>query len=435
MKRVLIVTYYWPPSGGAGVQRWVKLSKYFAGQGIIPYVVTVDPSKASYALLDPTLVNDVDAAVQITTTSTLEPYGIYKAITRKKDIPFGGFSNDDKQKPKFTQRVSRFIRGNLFLPDARVGWNRYAYKACCKLIESEKIDAIITTSPPHSTQLVGLKLKKKYGLPWMADLRDPWTDIYYYDKLFLTGFSRSRDAAMERKVLTHSDAVVVVSDDIRRSLLTKAAGLDASKFHVVPNGFDQSDFDQVKAEPKEKEFVISYTGTLTNDYRLEGFLDAIASLKNSGEPVRLHITGSMPEPIRQKIEAALPGKVRFRHHVSHHEAIAQMKAADVLLLVIPDAKGNKGILTGKLFEYLASMRPILCIGPTDGDAAAIISSCGSGETFSYTDGKNTDLFLRKHLEAWKKQIASFEGKPELIGRYSRAEQAAQLIAILDAIKK
>lgn len=435
MKRVLIVSYYWPPSGGAGVQRWVKLSKYFAQLGIIPYVVTVDPAKASYALLDPTLVNDVDPQVKLTKTGTLEPYGIYKAITRKKEIPFGGFSNDDKQKPKFTQRLSRFIRGNLFLPDARVGWNRYAYKACCRLIESEKIDAIITTSPPHSTQLVGLKLKKKYGLPWMADLRDPWTDIYYYDKLFLTGFSRSRDAAMERKVLENSDAVVVVSADIRRSLLLKSEGLKAENFHVVPNGFDKSDFANVEAEAREKDFVISYTGTLTNDYRLEGFLEAIENLKKSGEPIRLHITGSMPEPIRAKIEAALPGKVRFRHHVSHHQAIAQMKAADALLLVIPDAKGNKGILTGKLFEYLASLRPILCIGPVDGDAAAIISSCGSGETFAYEDGKGMTAFLQKELEAWKKPDSIFNGNESVINTYSREEQARQLIGILNAIGK
>ena len=253
MKRILIITYYWPPSGGAGVQRWVKLSKYFSKQGIVPYIITVDPARASYALLDPSLNDDVDAAVKIIRTSTNEPYGIYKAITRKKEIPFGGFTNEEKEL-KFSQKFTRFVRGNLFLPDARVGWNKFAYRAACKLIEAEKIEAVITTSPPHSTQLVGLKLKRKYNLPWLADLRDPWTGIYYYDKLYLTGFSKRRDAKMERHVLENADGVVVVSDDIRKNLLTKSEKLEGEKFHVIPNGFDAEDFEKVVAEKKENDF-------------------------------------------------------------------------------------------------------------------------------------------------------------------------------------
>ncbi len=434
MKRVLIVTYYWPPSGGAGVQRWVKLSKYFAKQGVIPYVVTVDPSRASYALLDPTLQDDVDPAVKIFTTSTREPYGMYKALMRKKDIPFGGFANEEK-KQTFSQKLMRFVRGNLFLPDARVGWNSFAYKACCALIENEKIDAVITTSPPHSTQLVGLKLKRKYNLPWLADLRDPWTGIYYYDKLYLTAFSRARDARMERNVLENADAVVVVSQDIRRNLLAKSGKLDAEKFHVIPNGFDADDFAQVQPEPETEGFVVSYTGTLTGDYRLEGFLHAVKKLLSKNAPLRLHITGSMPINIKETIEAAAPGKTRFRAHVSHHEAIAQMKAADVLLLVIPDAKGNKGILTGKLFEYLASQRPILCIGPVDGDAADIIRSCDAGDAFDYTQGEAIYAFLEKQLEEWKASGKTSGGDAAKVNTFSREAQAAEVLRVLGEIGK
>ncbi|MDQ3109035.1 MAG: glycosyltransferase family 4 protein [Bacteroidota bacterium] len=433
MKRVLIVTYYWPPSGGAGVQRWVKLSKYFVRQGIIPYVVTVDPAKASYALLDKTLQDDVDAAVHVSHTSTLEPYGIYKTITRKKEIPFGGFSNDEKQQLKFSQKFTRFIRGNLFLPDARVGWNRYAFKRCCELIEKEKIDAVITTSPPHSTQLVGLKLKKKYNLPWLADLRDPWTGIYYYDKLYLSGFSKRRDAAMEREVLENANAVVVVSNDIRKNLLAKSPKLKPEKFHVIPNGFDREDFDKVNAEEKEKEFVVSYTGTLTNDYRLEGFLSAVKKLLSANVLLRLHITGSMPLNIKEKIEQVVNGKVRFRSHVSHHEAIAQMKAADVLLLVIPDANGNKGILTGKLFEYLASGVPILCIGPVDGDAAEIITNCKSGSSFGYEDAAGMENFIFSKYEESKASGKTKGGDAEVVNKFSREKQAEEIVRLLERI--
>lgn len=432
MKRVLIVTYYWPPSGGPGVQRWVKLSRYFARLGVHTYIVTVDPARASYAIIDQTLEQDVDPSVTVVHTSTREPYGIYKALTRKKEIPFGGFANEEKQQLKFSQKAARFIRGNLFLPDARVGWNGFAYRACCELIEKEKIDAIITTSPPHSTQLVGLKLKKKYKLPWLADLRDPWTDIYYYEKLLLTDYSRRRDAKMERSVLQSADAVVSVSDDIRVSFIAKSVNGNPSKFHVIPNGFDQADFDLVAAEPAEKEFVITYTGTLTGDYRLGGFLAAVKKLSEADAPLRLHITGSMPVSIKEKIDEAAKGRTRFRHHVAHHEAIAQMKAAGMLLLVIPDAKGNKGILTGKLFEYLASRRPILCIGPVDGDAAAIIRNCNAGEVFGYDDAEGIYGYLSRLLEAWKNGT-SLETDDSSIRRFSREAQAKQVLQLLSAI--
>ena len=432
MKRILIITYYWPPSGGAGVQRWVKLSKYFSKQGIIPYVITVDPSRASYALLDQTLNDDVDSNVKIIHTKTNEPYGIYKTLTGKKEIPFGGFTNEEKQL-NFSQKFARFIRGNLFLPDARVGRNKFAFRAACKLIEEEKVDAIITTSPPHSTQLVGLKLKKKYNLPWLADLRDPWTGIYYYDKLYLTNFSKRRDAKMEKSVLENADGVVVVSDDIKRNLLSKSEKLEEKKFHVIPNGFDEEDFNKVVAEPKEKEFVISYTGTLSNDYRLEGFLEAVKKLVVENTSVRLHITGSMPVSIKDKIENAAKGKVRFKSHVNHHEAIAQMKAADLLLLIIPDAKGNKGILTGKLFEYLASLKPILCIGPVDGDAGKIIENCKAGKIFDYDNGNEMYSFLSKKISEWKVNGKVEGGDFETIKKFSRKEQAKEVISVLKGI--
>ncbi|CAN5335685.1 glycosyltransferase family 4 protein [soil metagenome] len=434
MKRILIVSYYWPPSGGAGVQRWVKLSKYFSKHGVIPYVVTVDPEKASYALRDETLCDEVDASIKVFHTCTLEPYGIYKTLTRKKEIPFGGFSNDEKHKLKFSQKFSRFIRGNMFLPDARVGWNRFAFKKCCEIIERENIDAIITTSPPHSTQLVGLKLKKKYNLPWLADLRDPWTGIYYYEKLLLTKFSKRRDAKMELKVLESADGIVVVSNDIRQNLISKSKNLQTEKFHVIPNGFDQDDFDKVSAEEKTKDFVISYTGTLTVDYRLEGFLSAIKIIIAENKSIRFQITGSMPHTIKEKIENIAGEKVIFKSHVSHHEAIAQMKSADLLLLVIPDAKGNKGILTGKLFEYLSSEKPILCIGPENGDAAKIISDCSAGKSFLYEDADGIRSFIESNFEDWKTTGKTKGGETSIIKKFSRENQAEEMLEIINRIK-
>ncbi|GAB4146393.1 MAG: glycosyltransferase family 4 protein [Bacteroidia bacterium] len=429
MKKVLIVTYYWPPSGGAGVQRWVKLSRYFLKQGVQPYVVTVDPEKASYALRDPSLADDILPELKVYHTSTLEPYGIYKTLTRKKEIPYGGFANEGAE-VKFTQKMMRFIRGNLFLPDARVGWNRYAFLKCCEIIEKEKIDAVITTSPPHSTQLVGLKLKKKYNLTWMADLRDPWTGIYYYDKLMLTAMSRKRDAAMERSVLENADAVVVVSKSIRDEFLQKAPRLKMEHIHIVPNGFDTADLQKTQPMKTDSSFMISYTGTLTSDYRIDALLEALGK---SNEEFRFCVTGALPESIKNKIATSIAEKSVFRAHVKHHDAVAQMKAADMLLLVIPDTDGKKGILTGKLFEYIAVRKPILCIGPVDGDAAEIIRATQSGETFDYADVQGISRFIENYFELKKKNGNTALPDNTEVQRYSRESQAGEVIRILNSI--
>ncbi|MBI3509973.1 MAG: glycosyltransferase family 4 protein [Bacteroidetes bacterium] len=432
MNRILIITYYWPPSGGAGVQRWVKLSRYFAKKGVKVFVVTVDPKKASYALLDETLQHDVDPSVKVFHTSTFEPYGIYKTITGKKQIPFGGFANEDKRQLKFSQKVTRFIRGNAFLPDARVGWNKYAFAECCRIIEEEKIDAVITTSPPHSTQLTGLKLKKKFGIKWLADLRDQWTDIYYYDKLYLTDYSRKRDAEMEREVLEQADAVVTVSEEIRKKLISKSKELNPDKFFVIPNGFDAEDFKNQKQQ-QNSHFIISYTGTLTDDYRIEKFLSAVRSLEGECPEMMLHITGSFPGGIKTAIQNAAKEKVKFLPHVPHHEAVKQMCSGDLLLLVIPDAKGNKGILTGKLFEYLATQKTILCIGPEDGDAAGIISSCGAGMTFDYENENGMKKFILEKYSEWKLKGKTSGADHEAIKKFSREEQAGELLKVLGSL--
>jgi len=175
MKKVLIITYYWPPSGGAGVQRMLKFVKYLHQLGVQITVITVDPRKASYQLTDDSFLKDIPDDINVIKTNTFEPFNLYKSLGSKKEIPHSGFANETN--PGFFQKASRFVRGNFFIPDARRGWNKYAYREAIKVIKNNKIDAIITSSPPHSTQLVGLKLKNKYNIPWVADLRDPWTDI------------------------------------------------------------------------------------------------------------------------------------------------------------------------------------------------------------------------------------------------------------------
>ena len=198
IKKVLIITYYWPPSGGAGVQRWLKFVKYLPEFNIHPYVLSVDPQYASFPVLDESLEKEVPESVQVFKTKSREPFSFYKKITGESEIPYAGFVNQGN--PGLLNKIARVIRGNLFIPDARVGWNKFALKKAIEIIQKYEIDTLITTSPPHSTQLIGLKLKNKTGVNWIADLRDPWTDIYYYKQMYHTIWAKKLDEKYEKKV-------------------------------------------------------------------------------------------------------------------------------------------------------------------------------------------------------------------------------------------
>lgn len=382
MKKVLIITYYWPPSGGAGVQRWVKFIKYFNKYNIKPYVITVDPKLASYPLKDNTLKNDIPKDINVYLTKTFEPYSYYKKIN-KKEIPYAGFANEGN--PNLVQKTARFIRGNFFIPDARKGWNKFAYAKALEVIKKEKIETVITTSPPHSTQLIGLKLKRELNINWIADLRDPWTDIYYYKSMLHTKWAKIKDLNYERKVLENSDQIVVVSNSIKQLMASKSKSIDPNKVNIIPNGFDEEDFQKI-AFKKNNSLTISYTGTITQDYPTENLIKGL--IDNN---LKISFTGKADQSIKNNFNVI----ATFNEHVSHKEIIEVLIGSDLLILIIPEIKNNEGILTGKLFEYLGAKKPILCIGPKNGDAAKIIDECKAGKTFDYSDTKGIIEFLKK----------------------------------------
>ena len=380
--KVLVITYYWPPSGGAGVQRALKFVRYFPEFGIEPIVLTVDPGKASYPVLDETLSKDIPSGVRVVTTDSFEPLNILSSMMGKKNVPYGGFANANKESK--TQKILRWIRGNFFIPDARVGWVKYATKAAIRLIETEKITHVLISSPPHSSQLIGLQLKKQFPhLKWIADMRDPWTDIYYYKDLLHTSIAAGKDARMEKQVLETADEIIVVSDAIRRSFAAKSDKVNSSKIHVIPNGYDEADFPD-GILPASDAFTISYVGTMADTYRPEVFFEVLMELirKYPDKNIRFRFVGNAPWTLKKQADDyGLEPYCHWQGHVTHEEAIRQMKSSNMLLLIIPDAPGAEGILTGKLFEYIGAGRPILGIGPVNGDAAKILRECGAGEMF------------------------------------------------------
>ncbi|MDP4222886.1 MAG: glycosyltransferase family 4 protein [Bacteroidota bacterium] len=394
MQKVLIVTYYWPPGSGAGVQRWLKFSKYLPANGWQPIILTVDPQYAAYSALDRDLSDEVPSDLVVYKTKATDYFRLYRKD--KSKIPSAGFAINDQD--SFTSRISRFIRGNFFIPDPRKGWNKYAYREACRLIISEKISHIITTSPPHSTQLIGLKLRKKFPeLKWIADLRDPWTDIYYYNQFYPAFISRKIDSCYEKKVLRSADKIITVGKSLMELFTSKVPGI-RSKFTVITNGYDAEDFEG-QAVPAPSGFMISYIGTLSDAYPVDGFLRAIKTLKWKGLKFSLRFVGLVSSGKKEMIlSAAGESVIEFLPYASHPEAISYMQNSSLLLLIIPDHRSNKSIITGKLFEYLASERPIICIGPPEGDAAIIIGECGHGSTFTYDDWEGVAGYIETLID-------------------------------------
>ena len=386
MKKVLLITYYFPPSGGAGVQRWLKTIKYLPEFGVETIVLTVDPQVASYPQIDESLCNEVPDFVKVYKTKTKEILSIYKKVSPQKQVPYGGFANEPN--PTLIQKISRFIRGNFFLPDPRRGWNKFALAKAKQIIEQEGIETIITTSPPHSTQLIGLELKRLYPrIKWVADLRDPWTDIYYNEDLYPTRWAKKRNLRYERSVLLSADQIITVSEECKRLFAQKADV--AEKIAVIPNGYDTKDFINSTIINKKEKITpnyLTYVGVMAPQYDLE----PLKSLVQDRNNILLRFVGVVSEDIKREIES-WGVQTEFIPYVSHAEAITYMRSADALLLFIPNVPNNEGILTGKLFEYLASERKILLFGPENGDAMKLINECEAGEC--YTKDFSLDKFL------------------------------------------
>lgn len=428
MKRVLFITYYWPPSGGAGVQRGLKFVKYLPELGVEPIVLTVDPDRASYPSIDASLNAEVGPGVRVVRTRSFEPLRILAAVAGKRAVPHAGFAGTGRE--GLLQRAMRWVRGNWMLPDARRGWVKHAVAAATRIITGEGIDTILISSPPHSSQLIGLALKKRFpGLRWIADLRDPWTDIYFAKELLKGPRAERLDAAWEARVLEQADAIVVVGPSMKASFAKRYGAAVEAKITVIPNGYDRADIDRIPEVPARKgTFRITYVGTMAGSYDPRVLFAAAARLRAEGpRPIELRFVGSIAADVRAMAAAeGVDDLCTWAPPVPHDEALREMAAADMLLLVIPGGEGEERILTGKLFEYLAVRRPILGIGPAQGDAGAIIRACDAGRMFGRGE--------TEALAAWVLGHASPDAPAARTGkeheRYERKALTAELARLL-----
>jgi glycosyltransferase involved in cell wall biosynthesis len=427
MKKVLIITYYWIPSGGAGVQRWVKFAKYLRDFGWEPIIYT--PENPEFPSIDNSFEKDISSDIQVIKTKIWEPYNVYRNLMGKKDQPINaGFISENK-KQGWKDKLSIWIRGNFLIPDPRRFWIKPSIKFLTDYLKKNPVDAVITTGPPHSMHMIGLGLKKKFfTIPWVADFRDPWTNIDFYKDLNLNVISDKIQHSKEKKVVTTADLVMVVSNGMKEEFKT----LKPKNIQVIPNGYDDSDIQNVNVA-LDKEFTISHIGTLNsarNPQTLWKVLSQIcAEDAEFKADLQIQLVGKVDFSVLEDIKQSdLTENLQKIDYLSHSEAIATQQSSQVLLLLINNTGNAKGILTGKFYEYLAAKRPILAVGPTDGDAAAVLNETGAGVMVGFKEGKATEQAILDFYNRYKSGNLQFEpNSVELFSRRSLTEELSKLL--------
>lgn len=372
MKRVMIVTYYWPPSGGGGVQRWLKFARYLGENGWSPVVVA--PDGASYPVTDASLADDIPAEVEVIRVPIWEPFAAGQKMLGKQatEVERLGASAQKKPGGGWKGWLARWVRGNLFIPDARVGWVRPATRAIRAYLADHPIDAIITTGPPHSMHLIGLRLKRATGLPWVVDFRDPWSDIDYLDDFHLTKWGRRTHERLESTVVETADRVLVTARGAAGGV-----GADPERVWWIPNGWDESDFSSTALPASNGPFVLAHFGSLYASRNFTAVWAAVAAWNaQAGQRrIQLHFYGNTaPEVLTSLAEHLTPERDFVVHgNLPHREAVYAMHGANALLIMHNDTISGSRCIPGKLFEYLATSRPVLAVGPVPGDMATLIA--------------------------------------------------------------
>lgn len=432
MKKVLIITYYWPPIGGAGVQRWLKFSKYFREFGWEPVIYT--PSNPDFPIFDETLLKDVPKDLTVIKTEITEPYDIYRKIMRKKkhETVNQGFLTEGKEN-SLLQSIMVWIRGNFFIPDARKFWIKPSVKFLSNYMATHQIDAIVSTGPPHSMHLIALGLKQKFNTPWIADFRDPWTQIDFYHQLKLSKYADAKHKRLEKKVLTLANRVVTVSP----TCATDLQKIGERKVDVITNGYDADDFVTIKEAALLNGFLFHHTGALNKDRNPYTLWRVLSDLANEDaifkKDLVLKFTGKTDKVVFDELKKlGLDSNAQRIDYMPHSEVVKVMALSPVLLLPLNNTPNNKGVLSGKLFEYLAAKRPIFGIGMPDGDAAVILKETNAGTMCDFNDYEGMKKIVLELYEKYKtNQLTINSGSIE---KYSRKNCAKSYADFLDSIQ-
>lgn len=435
MKKVLIITYYWPPSGGAGVQRWLKFAKYLREFGWEPIIYTAE--NPEYPIIDASFEKDIPKGLTILKQPIWEPYQLYKKLIgqKKEERVVSGFLQE-KGRKSWAQNLSLWLRGNFFIPDARRFWIKPSIKFLNKWLESNKVDAIVSTGPPHSMHLIAEGIHRKTNLPWLADFRDPWTNIDFADDLNMTSYAIKKNARLEKLVVNSASIITVVSEVMQQEF----QALTNKRVEVITNGFDPDDFViEDSLIINDGKFSIVHTGSLNNRRNQPALWQAISELKTVNQEFEknciIRLIGKNDVSIKESLKQFnLLDCCELIDYLPHNEVIAQQKSASVLLLSINNYGESengfftpKATLTGKLFEYLASNKPILMIGPTEGQAANVVKYAGGG-VFDFNEVNQIKNGLLKLFNNRNIKRDSFN-----INQFSRIELTKKLATLLNQL--
>ncbi len=423
-KKLLIITYYWPPAGGPGVQRWLKFVKYLPDFNIQPIVYI--PENPTYPIVDEDLINEVSDKAIILKNKIFEPYQLAGFLSKNKTKKISSGIIPNKKKQSFLEKAMLWIRGNLFIPDARKFWVNPSVKFLSKYIQENNIDSIVTSGPPHSLHLIGLKLKQDLNVKWFADFRDPWTTIGYHKQLKLSSYADKKHKQLESEVLNSADTIIVTS----KTTKTEFQALTTKPIVVITNGYD---VEKVDKQTLDSKFSLAHIGSFLSDRNPKVLWEVVQELITENtlfaKHFQLKLIGKISQEILDSIaQYNLTNYCTNLGYVSHSEAIQQQRKSQVLLLIEIDSPETKSIIPGKLFEYMVSERPIIAIGPKDSDFAEIITSTNTGVFFTYNEKerlKNTivsyfELYLEKKLQVHPVGLQQYSRK-------SLTEQLSKLI--------
>jgi len=431
-KKVLIVAYYWPPSGGSGVQRWLKFVKYLPQTGWKPYVFT--PENPSFAIRDASLERNVPAEAEVIRYPIWEPYDAFFKLSglfgsHKTAKPTDLVDGKTERKPSLFQRISTWIRGNLFIPDPRVFWVRPSVRFLSGYLKEHNIKTIVTTGPPHSMHLIGYGLKKKDpSLRWIADFRDPWSEWGLLESLKVGPRALGQHRKWEKRVLQLADVVTTITPFYVR----RFEALSGRKVHLLTNGYDEADFASLQVRRPDK-FVIRHAGIVNEKCDPRPFMQAVEALARDAEfraNVVVDFVGEVHPQFRAFVMASeiLSAVTMFTPSVPHKDLIAKYGEAALLLLVLTGYKDAEGYMPGKLFEYLATGLPIIATGPEQGDAAQLLQETGAGDMIDGSRGEVIQAKLTGHYQQWKQATGTV--KPHTGTAYSRREITRKLTELL-----
>ena len=432
-KKVLIVTYYWPPAGGPGVQRVLKFAKYLPEFGWDPIILTVQ--NGEYPAIDESLAKDIPEGCKVYKTKALEPSLFYRKFTGMKSDEKIPVANLAQKNVSWKKKLSNWIRLNLFVPDAKIGWIPYAVAQGKKIIREEQPDIIFSSSPPPTVHLIANKLSKWSGLKWVADFRDPWTEIHYYKTTKRSRLTRLIDATFERKCLDNSNAVTCVSNmDIELDYKLKVK--DKNKFYFVPNGYDESDFEHFNPVFLKDKIVIAHSGSVGIERSPEVIFKIVRRLTDESlineRNFELLVIGKIEPAIVSLIESYKIEKyVSIIPYMPHKASIKAISHSNLLLLLITKSENNKRILPGKTFEYIRMKKPIIALGPVGGEVSKILSGTKTGQTFEYSDEQSIENYLKSFLLKSRKGL--FHQNSTDISNFSRQNLTLKLSDVFNKV--